>query len=256
MAERNVAQTFARGLLVLTHLNQHNGSTARHVAQRAGLNEVITRRLLDTLLGEGFVLKNADTGQYWLQPQIAALSSGFRDDRWITEIAEPVMKRLGRQVVWPASLVTPSGLTLTVRTNTDEYSPLTIRKTPIGTFYPLVNSASGPVYLAFCDAEERATLVDLLWTTERASLKSRYQTKAALSAHLATVRRQGYCCFNGPERLSAIAVPVSREGRAVAALSLRYFTAAMSSREAARRYFDPLTVCARHIQEGLSRMAA
>ena len=256
MPDRHVAQTFARGLSVLRHLNEHNGSTARHLAQRAGLNEVVTRRLLDTLLSQGFVQKNPQTGQYWLQPQISALSSGFREDRWITEIAEPAMKRLGRQVVWPASLVTPSGLTLTVRTNTDEYSPLTIRKTPIGTFYPLVNSASGPTYLAFCDPEERATLVDLRWSIERPSLKSRYQTKAALSAHLATVRRQGYCFFDGPERLSAIAVPVSRDGRAVAALSLRYFTAAMSHREAALRYLDPLTACAAHIEDGLNRAAA
>ena len=62
MPDRRVAQTFARGLSVLRHLNEHNGSTARHLAQRAGLNEVITRRLLDTLLGAGFVQKN------WHQP--------------------------------------------------------------------------------------------------------------------------------------------------------------------------------------------
>ena len=256
MADRNVAQTFARGLSVLKLLNEYNGSTARQVAQRAGLNEVIARRLLDTLLGQGFVQKNPRTGQYWLQPQISALSSGFREDRWITEIAEPVMSRLGRQVVWPVSLVVPNGPTLVVRTNTDEYSPLTIRKTPIGQFYPLVNSASGPVYLAFCDAQERAALLDLLWSTERGRLKSRYPTKSAVSAHLATVRRQGYCCFDGPQRLSAVAVPVSRDGRAVAALSLRYFTAAMTQREAVRRYVEPLTLCARQIQDSLSRMAA
>ena len=103
---------------------------------------------------------------------------------------------------------------------------------------------------AFCDVDERATLVDLLWSTERARLRSRYHTKANLAAHLATVRRTGYCCFDGPERLSAVAVPVSRDGRVIAALSLRYFTAAMARREAVRRYFEPLAACARHIQDG------
>ena len=163
MAERNVAQTFARGLAVLRHLNEHNGASARQLSHLAGINEVITRRLLDTLLLEDYVYKVGRGGRYWLRPQVAALSSGFRDDQWINEIAEPAMKRLGRLVVWPVSLVAPSGLTLTVRTNTDEQSPLTIRKTPIGQHFPWANSASGPIYLAFCGAEERATLISLLW---------------------------------------------------------------------------------------------
>lgn len=244
---RHISQTFARGLTVLSHLNERNGSTARQIAQAIPLNEVIVRRLLDTLANDGYVLKTQSSGQYWLQPHVSVLASGYQEDRWISEIAQPAMDRLGREVVWPVSLVTPSGLSLVVRTNTDEHSPLTMRKTPIGHRYSFLNSASGPAYLAFCDLNERENVVNLLWATDLRNLKIQYQTKAALLAHLATIRRRGYCIFDGTERVSAIAVPVSRDGRAHAALTLRYFTSAMSGREAVRRYHPHLAACAAEI---------
>ena len=45
------------GLAVLRHLNEHNGASARQLSHLAGINEVITRRLLDTLLLEDYVYK-------------------------------------------------------------------------------------------------------------------------------------------------------------------------------------------------------
>ncbi|MBL8643959.1 MAG: helix-turn-helix domain-containing protein [Rhodospirillaceae bacterium] len=245
--DRNISQTFSRGLAVLSQLNERNGSTAGQIAKPLGLNEVIVRRLLDTLTQDGYVQKNQRSGQYWLQAHTNVLASGYREDRWIAEVAQPAMDRLGRSVVWPVSLVTPSGLYLVVRTNTDERSPLTMRKTPIGHRYPLLNSASGPAYLSLCDADERDSLVNLLWTTDQKSLKGKYESQAALMTYLTGIRRRGYCIFDGPERVSAIAVPVARDGRAYAALTLRYFTSALSSREAAQRFHPLLAACAAHI---------
>jgi IclR family mhp operon transcriptional activator len=246
-SDRKTSQTFSRGLAVLGELNARNGSTAGQVARQLNLNEVIVRRLLDTLVEDGYAQKTNRAGQYWLQPHVNLLSSGYREDRWIVEVAQPAMDRLGRNVVWPVSLVTPSGFELVVRTNTDERSPLTMRKTPIGHRYSLLNSASGPAFLAQCDNNERESVVNMLWTTEQKAFKGKYQSKAQFVNYLVGVRRRGYCIFDGPERVSAIAVPVSRDGKAYAALSLRYFTSAMSAREAVRRYQPLLTACAEEI---------
>jgi IclR family mhp operon transcriptional activator len=250
--DRNLSQTFARGLEVLKLLNERNGATAGQIARKAALNEVVVRRLLDTLVSQDIAIKSVASGQYWLTAHAASLSSGYAEDRWIMEIAQPAMNRLGHDVVWPVSLVTPSGPSLVVRTNTDHDSPLTLRKSPIGERYPLSESASGPVYLAFCDGKERDSLVALLWSTERRNVRSQFQSKAGMLASLVTIRRRGYAIFNGPERVSALAVPVLRDGRAAAALSLRYFTSAMTGREAVRRYFPLLRRCADAIGQGIS----
>lgn len=254
--DRKTSQTFSRGLAVLGELNARNGSTAGQLARQLDLNEVIVRRLLDTLVQDGYAQKSQRSGQYWLQPHVNLLSSGYREDRWIVEVAQPAMDRLGRSVVWPVSLVTPSGFELVVRTNTDEHSPLTMRKTPIGHQYSLLNSASGPAYLAQCDTNERESVVNMLWATEPKVFKTKYQSKAQFMSYLATIRRRGYCIFEGTERVSAIAVPVSRNGKAYAALSLRYFTSAVTARDAVRRFQPLLTACAIEIGNDTTGQAA
>ena len=65
---------------------------------------------------------------------------------------------LCREIVWPVSIATLSGQAMVLRETTDHRSPLAVERHSAGLRVPLLGSAAGRVYLAFCSAAQRETL--------------------------------------------------------------------------------------------------
>jgi hypothetical protein len=65
-------------------------------------------------------------------------------------IARPHLSALCEQIVWPVAIATPSGSAMMIREATDHQSPLALEHYGAGVRVPMLASAAGRAYLAFC----------------------------------------------------------------------------------------------------------
>jgi IclR family mhp operon transcriptional activator len=229
-----------KGLEILSLLNLNNNLTVAEAARRSGLPRTTTLRALETLRANGYLDRDERTRRYRLTIKVRSLSDGFDDESWITEMAAPHLRALARIVVWPLLISTPSGTSMIWRENTDHESPLAIYRYANGLRVPLLESATGRIYLAFCTPAERSAIIEL-------ALQSRTKSpigptnKSAIETMLNGIRHRKYAVYDRPnEHEGAIAVPILADGRYLASLALRYIYGAMPEGDAAERYVPAL----------------
>ncbi len=71
-----------RGLDLLRALNVQEGGRASlgQLAEATGLHRTTVRRLLETLISEGYVRRSDSDDSYCLALRVRSLAEGFRDD--------------------------------------------------------------------------------------------------------------------------------------------------------------------------------
>lgn len=198
----------------------------------------------------GYVRRDEATGRYWLSPRVRSLSDGFTAERWVDEVAMPPMARLGQEILWPISFMTPSGSEMLLRATTDLESPMASRHAPIGFRMPILCSSSGWSYLAHCEPQHRSVLIDMARRDRVLRFNRPLPTPRELDQILERARADGYATFDSIERVSNIAVPVFSRGRVFAALVLRYFSRSLTKAEAVQRYVSVLRETADEIGLG------
>jgi IclR family mhp operon transcriptional activator len=242
-----------KGLKVLEELNRQNGATLNQLARITGFPRGTTYRLLETLRDGKYVAKNEAKGSYALTHAVQGLSDGYGEEAWIKSIAVPHMEALGARVLWPLSIATPSGLWMLLRETTDDNSPLTMKKVPLGLRMPMEVCATGRVYLAFCSREHRELLLDLIVKSPGQQRESFARENRPIRDVLADVRKHGYATIDGTHGVSNIAVPIFFKDHAIAGLSLRYFTKSLKLSAAVTRYLDDLKATAKTISEAFAK---
>ena len=106
----------SRGLLLLKLLNKFDGgATPGLLAEFSGLHRTTVRRLLETLIEEGYVERSASDDRYVLTLKVRSLSEGFKDEERISMVSGPVLAQLLQQVRWPSDLCTPDGGSMLIR---------------------------------------------------------------------------------------------------------------------------------------------
>lgn len=245
-------QSFNRGLLILEYLNKHNGSSANAVSKGTGLTRGTTFRLLETLRQSNFVRRETHSGQYWLERNVRALSDGYTDEQWIDDIVRPKLHELGKEVVWPLTLSTPSGIYMLIRLNTDFESPLSQNRFLTGHRVPLLDSASGLVFLSYCGEQQRQTLIELGAKAGQFKANSLSGNEKALSNRLLEVSKAGFAVRQEKTR-SVVSVPIFSEQRIFACLAMRFFTSAVPDRDLQSKFLPTLLEAARHIGEAFEK---
>lgn len=231
-----------RGLDALTLLNLRNGATVSEVAGEIKLPRTTTYRILETLCTAGYVFRDPADDRYRLTILVRGLSDGFDDEAWVTQIAKPVIYELCRDVVWPVSIATLSGTSMMVRETTDHRSPLAVERYSAGFRVPLLGSASGRVYMAFCPQQQRDTLLDILGRSSREEDKLA-RNRAEVLKMLAEVRTQGYATAIRARRVSdlmSLAAPVLMDDKVLAAVTIRFSATAVPLKMALERFLPKL----------------
>lgn len=247
-----------RGLDALKVLNLRNGATVSEVASEISLPRTTTYRVLETLCEAGYVFRDPADDKYRLTILVRALSDGFDDEAWVSQIARPVLHELGREVVWPVAIATLSGTSMMVRETTDHRSPLAIERYAAGFRVPLLTSAAGRAYLAWCSAQERETLVDILSRSARDEDKLA-RNPGELARILAEVRSQGYASAIRARRVSdeiSLAVPIKLQDRLLACLTVRFSASAVPMKAALDRMLPRLFAAAERIGREFSAQQA
>jgi IclR family mhp operon transcriptional activator len=247
-----------RGLDALTILNLRDGATVSEVAHEVRLPRTTVYRILETLCASGFVYRDGADERYRLTILVRTLSEGFDDEAWVNQIAKPAIDYLCSEIVWPVSLATLSGTKMMLREATDHSTPLAIERYSAGFQLPLLTSAAGRVYLAFCPSVQRDALIEILARSDKEEDKPARDRGDLLRA-LAEIKTHGYATATRTRRLVdeytvSVAVPMS--DRTLAALTVRFIASALPLKTGLERFLPKLRQCAAKISTVLFEQQA
>jgi IclR family transcriptional regulator, mhp operon transcriptional activator len=243
-----------RGLAVLAVLNRRNGATVSEVTSEIKLPRTTTYRILETLSEAGYIFRDPADDRYRLTLMVRSLADGFDDEAWITEIGRPCINDLCRDIVWPVTLLSPAGTSMMIRDTTDHASPLAVERYNAGFRLPLLMSASGRVYLAFCQPEHRDALLDILSRSTREEDKLA-RSRPEVEKLLEETRELGYATSVRTRRVSeevAMSVPVLIGDRVLATIAVRFSASAVPLRLAVERFIPKLLDTANIIRQRFS----
>lgn len=254
-------QGLSRGLAVLHAISRSaNGwASIAELSETTTLHRTTVRRMLETLQAEGYVRRNPSDDNYSLNQKIRQLSDGFTDDEWISEVANPVLGELLQKIVWPSDLCTIDGDSMLVRETTHRFSPLSFHRAMIRQRMPVLFTAAGRAYLAFCSEEERQQIL-LQIAAGDGENASFARNRILVTQMLEKVRQQGYATndgeWNQQNKIGAIAMPIRHKNSILACINIVFLKKAMKIPEAAERYLPELKLAVQKIEKLLSERDA
>lgn len=239
----------SRGLAVLRAVNALGQATAMDVARETGLPRPTVHRLLETLRAEGYVRRVALREAYRLTLKVRGLAGGYKDDDWITDVADVVLGDLVREVVWPTDIATFEDDGMVIRATTHRRSPLSIERSWVGRQLPMLSTAVGRTYLAFVPAAEREAILERLAGSTGPDGEKMRQRRQVLRV-LADTRQRGYGTRQRELMLktSSIAVPIMDGARVLGCLNIIWIDSAIRFETATARYLPMLRAAAARIE--------
>jgi IclR family transcriptional regulator, mhp operon transcriptional activator len=231
-----------RGLELIHALNRHGPLTTAALSQKLRLARTTVNRCLATLEGMDLVQRD-DSRRFALTLRAKTLSHGFDS---AAERLEPVRRALAEaapRVQWPVSLMRFHFPDMIVEDSTDRSSGFAVEFFERGTLLPVLTTASGRVYLAYCSPRVRETILEHLWPQRPEETHAAWADMPALERDLASIRERGYAKAIRPLRLTeqgSIAIPVMVDGEPIGALAVRFALTAVSFEDARRRLLPAL----------------
>ncbi len=202
----------ARGLAVLTALNDLETATVSGLVAETGLAKPTLIRILQTLMAEGFAARDEATTTYRVTEKVGSLSRALIGRNRHDETVQRVLDELADTLKWPTEFLVPDGDSMVIHLNNRERAPIRLRLFERRRF-PLLESASGFAYLAALPkAELRAHLARMAPEEERIA-----------RTEIEAVRQRGYGLRRFPalsENMRVVSVVVPGP---IGALSLVHF---------------------------------
>lgn len=237
-----------RGLAVLRAVNALPHATSVEVAALTGLPRPTVHRLLETLRTEGFLRRTGLRDAYRLTLKVKSLSGGYKDDDWITDIADVVLAELFNEVVWPTDIATYEDDGMVIRSTTHYRSPLSIERSWVGRQLPMLSTAVGWTYLAFTPAKERNAILERIASAPGPD-REKMQDPVAVQRAITATRRRGYGTRQRElmAKTSSIAVPIMNGTHVLGCVNIIWIDSAIKFDDATRRYLPMLRDAASHI---------
>lgn len=248
-------QPALRSFRLLEALNTTGTATLMRLHELTGLPKPTIVRLLDTMIAAGYVRRISRSAGYTLTERVLRLSSGFRHNDLVVEAARPFLSALTAEYKWPVALATFDSNAMLVRISTRHESPLSTDPDWLNKRLPMLLSALGRTYLAFCPEEERRLILAMLRSSRTAANALARDEKYTASL-LAGIRKRKYATTAPMRGDPAIgfAVPVMNGERVSACITMRYLGVTMSEAEAAERYLAPMLRAAQGIATAHERL--
>jgi IclR family mhp operon transcriptional activator len=254
MSPRQNLSSLKRGLRALSLLNLRESLTASDLGAELRLPRTTARRVLDTLVEEGYAEKVAREHKYRLTPMVNMLSSGFSDESWIAHVAEPLLAQKTIEIGWPLVVATPSGDQMMVRVSTDRLTPLALDHFGVGFKTPMIHGTSGHVMLAFMSQQHRELTLQVIRTSADPK-QALAREDSRIRSLLANVRSQGYAHIIYKEYPEAsVGVPIFLNGVARACLLMGYVKAAIKPSQIVEKYVPQLKSLSDSITAGVSEV--
>lgn len=212
-----------------------DGSKARltDIADAADLDKATTLRLLEVLVRDGFVARNAQTKQFTLGPELMVLGAAALKRFDPRPLVRPSLMRLAGAFQDSIVLSLPSGAeSLCIDVEEGSY-PIRANYLTVGSRRPLGVGAGSLALLAWMPQAEREAALEIM-----SGQLGRYPaiTPGLLEERIANARERGYAVLLDVvvERMGGIAMPIlGPDGRPVAAISIAALSDRILGREAA-----------------------
>ena len=131
------------------------------------------------------------------------------------------------------------------------FNPLAIMRRHRGFMLPMLFTATGHVFLAFCPDSVRGTLLDLMARSDderHAPSRRRHETDQKLAA----IRNDGYFIFElDGYAEGGCAVPVSVRGNVVGAVAMKYIMTAIRPAQVKKQWLPALREVCRTLGDRL-----
>ncbi|WP_174284903.1 helix-turn-helix domain-containing protein [Sphingomonas bacterium] len=249
-------RSISRAIAVLQAINRGQSLSMMEIAKASAVPYPTACRIVQTLLHEGLIEREASRKRYQPTAMVQTLAHGFQGHGALVHATRPHIAALTREIGWPISLTTHVGSAMVIRDSTHAQTSLTFNAYFPGYAMPILECAAGLVYLAFVDIAERNTILNSLAYLDDDD--SRHMLQLAREGGLIdTVRSSGYAArgFNrftqNPGKTSSIAVPLFEQGAIAGALTLAFFASAIKIGDAVKLFLPALNACATAITEDL-----
>lgn len=252
MSSPSSIRSLERGLLVMRSLNTLGPMTISETAKAVDLPRQTVSRILFFLKDLGYVLRRVDDKRFEIAEYAMSLSDGLQHTSWIRSAAAPVMEDLCSAILWPVAIARPRRANMEILWDTDALSPLVMRAAPIGLKFPLVTSISGRVYLANCNATQRATLIQSALGENPSALNNIDLSAEMLDRHLDDIQARGFYCDQMPHKgHSSLAAPIMDGSGVRAVLDIRFPVRSLSVKEASTQFAEKVMASAKKISASL-----
>ena len=211
-------------LVTLQLLNRCSGMSIGELSKELSIPRTTAYRILESLLADGFVSRSQDDLRYSVTSKVLTLSEGYSEGGWMGRIIRPHLLNLGKQLVWPISFCVMDKLQMIVRETTDSNSPLVFYRVVPGVEVPVpvLASATGRVYMAYCGEEERKQLMSVLKSVPNEA--NYISAQGATIGHvLNQIVEDGYCNMTNRKRPEGVlAVPARDDVKLWGSVAVRY----------------------------------
>lgn len=250
-------RSLSRGIAVLQAINRSGSLSMMEISRASQVPYPTACRIIETLLHEGLVEREPARKRYRPTGLVQTLSQGYQGQARLVRTARAHIVELTRALGWPISLSTHVGHMMVIRDSTHQLTALTFSEYFPGYSMPILECASGIAYLAnLPELDLQHMLATLRLLPEKVSAHELHLVEHGTL--LREVRDQGYATRGNnrftldPGKTSSIAVPLFDGPGVVGALTLAFFSAATSMREAVATFVPPLQATARAIAAELA----
>jgi IclR family mhp operon transcriptional activator len=242
-----------RGLDVLLALNHERNATVGTLSERTGIHRTTVYRVLETLEQLGYVRRSSTGDAYRLTVLVRALSEAVDDSEIVASAASPCLEQLLGEVVWPSSVATAGPDAMIIRETTHGRSELFVHDVTVGTRSPVLTTAMGRAYLAYCEEEERQEILGKIGRSnspEAALARNRRYVEQIIE----TTRAKGYgTSFGDTEaNLGSVAMPIRSPERVMGCINVVFFTSSVPRQSAEQKFVPALTRAVAAIERKLA----
>ena len=224
----NAAQKVCR---ILRVLSTPQPLRLADICAESGLNKASSLRLLDTLIGEGFVQRDATTKRYTLGDEALVLGVAMQGRDHIRDRARSALVRLAALSGDTLLLSTRHGLESVCVDREFGSFPIRANYLDLGSRRPLGAGAGSLALLAWLPNEEVETVLSLLAPV----FKKRYPriSRELLLTEIALARERGYAMLLDVvvDQMGGIGVPIlGSDGKPIGAISVAALSQRISNR--------------------------
>lgn len=210
----------SKACLLIEMLSTQKSWELAELSRAVGLPKTTVHRMLLTLEDNGYVFQEKQRGEYCLSFKLFSIGSRVLRHSSLVDMARPYCRELLEAVDETVNLCVVSGTEMLV-VDKQVTSQMLRQDSIVGSSFPLFQSASGKIFLAFAEEAEAEKVLALI--NEQSPALHTEQTMETLHAELKKVRQTGMAydyeeVFKG---VRCIAVPIfDYQNKLVAALSV------------------------------------
>jgi IclR family mhp operon transcriptional activator len=247
-----------RALEVLRLINQLEAASVATIHKSTGYPKATVLRMVETLVSAGYVTRIEGTTTYAPTGRCLLLASGLRTQASMTAKATPILNAFRRKIGWPSDFALFDGDAMVIAATSREFGVLSLNRRP-GARAPLLLSALGRAYLAFCSEQVRSEILDRLRNSSN-HLDTGAAKPASVIRMLDETRARGYSLTDNTYldttyegAIWGIGVPILAGGRVVASMNVMFLRSALSLKGGITALLPPLRRAAKEIGAALAQ---